>query len=350
MVGHARAVRVASPRTEVAEAAAKPVSAIPSFNNFFTLNVRDENINPNWRSNGLNMQFEHTILGTDPASAAATTSIPVVFVPVTISLPDGTVADPVKNMLPFDNVSVLSAIMQSPLIESVPVNVNGVNYGTTQLLDAWVRGERFSAVGAAGKYHLVLKASVGKPLQFAASSSDIVNFGSDNKANRFWDFQSSLLDSQLVNYISDPKNGITPGVIPVFVTDYNIADGQAGGYHSNIDNQIYSWVGYFLNADKDGITVPGPRDGTVLEHEMAELTDHPFPFSDNGGPCYGNGYEVGDPLEFGQADFDLLNNQGFPYHFQDLILYPWTEGTYPSTSIDKLYTLQGTYTYACAYL
>jgi hypothetical protein len=289
--------------------------------------------------------------GAPTALTAASTTLPVVFIPVTIKLPDGSVADPVKDVLPFDSVSVMGALMRSPLIESVPVNLNGVNYGTTQLLDAWVRAERFSDVSAAGKYHLLLKASLGQPLQLTASNSDIINLGADNKANRYWVFVSTLLDSALVNYIHNPKHGITPGVIPVFVTDYNIADGGAGGYHANIDNQIYSWVGYFLNADpQTGLTVPGPREGIPLEHEMAELIDHPFPFSDNGGPCFTSGYEVGDPLEFGQADFNIFNNQGFPYLFQDLILYPWTEGTDPSTSNKGLYTLQGTYAHACAYL
>ncbi|MGR9815159.1 hypothetical protein ACUOGV_24415, partial [Escherichia coli] len=90
---------------------------------------------------------------------------------------------------------------------------------------------------------------VAQPLHLTATNNDITNLGPDNKANRFWVFTSALLDNALYNYVLDPKNGITPGVIPVFVTDFNIADGGAGGYHSNIDNQIYSWVGYFLNAD-----------------------------------------------------------------------------------------------------
>ncbi len=331
-------------------------ASLPTYDTLFTLNVVDQAINPSaiYGPAYYPYSFNHIRVGTDPAFGGASSNIPVVLIPVVIKAADGTVYDPTAHVLPGDDETILSLLKQSPLFQSLPTTLFGNHYGKTQLLDAWVRAERWEAIASNPKYHLLLTATNAvQPLVLTADASQLLDLTGENLTGveRALNLDNVLFVNGVQAYIKDPKNKINPGVIPVFITDYNIYQFfGAGGYHDSLGLQTYIWNGSFLHTSVSEPTIPiaYPRDGIVLEHELAELIDHPFPNYDNGGPCYTYGYEVGDPLEFGQNDFLTVNNKGILYHFQDLTFASYNEGKFPSNAIGQLYSLGGTYTYPCS--
>ncbi len=350
--GSPSAPRLASrPGISAADVAAG--RALPTYDTYFSLDVVDQTINPSAKYGSFQMYFTHTHVGPDPALGGRGATIPVVMIPIVVVGPDGTVYDPRAHPFPGDTETLPSLLDHSPLFDRKN-NIYQFNhdYGTTQLLDAWVRAARWQAVSSNPDYHLLLQPVAGKAITYQASANDL-SIITPSGPGRALSLSGNALDSITHSYVTDPRNGITPGVIPVFLLDYNIypLGFGVGGYHDSYANQTYIVLGSFVNTDPNNpnVIVPGPRDGVILEHELAELIEHPFPSYDNGGPCSIYGYEVGDPLESGQNDFVQANSKGQEYHFQDLTFTSWNEGASPSTGINGQFTLGGTYHAACAF-
>lgn len=332
-------------------------SALPSYTTFYSLYVNNQTVETTGAGT---YSFQGIRVGTDPQSTDQTTTIPTYIVPVKITAPGGKVYDP-TTQIPGQNTSTIDAHLSSPLFQKTNLQFAGQSFGTTQLMDAWVRAQNWTDVSAKKKYHLMLATPKILPaLNLTPNNSQFfsANLGSGSGlyGSTIGAVDINYLDTQIRAYIASAqtKGLLSTAGVPIFVTSYNVLAGPASGYHDDVSGQVYTWVGYFVSSVNIGQniyddSIPSPlRDGAVLEHEFAELIDHPYTSSGDNGACSFYGYEVGDPLESGQNDFVLPNRQGNKYAFQDLTFYSYNIGDVPSHGINGLYTLQGTYTFPCS--
>jgi hypothetical protein len=308
------------------------------------------------------LTFQHTLLGTDPSLKSlqgvqgVASTVSVRLIPVVITLPDKTVLDPSVELVPGQLNNSIVLDQSSPVFTFQPLTLGGVNYGSTQLLDAWVRGERWRYAQYLPNYHLYLAPSVGAKLQVAPTAQQLWDASAmpapdgstlGARLGRVFVFDSAWLNQQIQAYLQ--TQAIDPSVITVFVTSYNIlaqsGGGLAAGYHFNFGTQTFIWHGYEVPQQTPLAT---QVQGQILQHELAELIDHPFPTSTpDQAACTPTGYESGDPLEDGRADFTVTNSLGMNYRFQDLTFASWNEGETPSSAVLGRYTLQNAFRYPC---
>jgi len=330
-------------------------ATLPSYTRTYTVPVVDENQNA--APPGRLITYSHRVIGTDPRLGGITSIIPVDIVPIVITAPNGITYNPTTEILPGQGLSVIDLDRVSPLFNSQQMTLGGITTNT-QLLDAWVRGERWQYVQSLPNYHLLLAPTVFPTLalhptsaQFQDVSNQPLPDGSGTYGSRFGRvlvFDLAWLTQQIQSYIASHP-AITPATIPVFVTSYNIVaqipGGYFGGYHNSVGTQTYIWhTDVVQRSPPPGSPVPAQ----LLEHELAELIDHPFPAIDPDQPtCADEGYEAADPEQFGQADFIVNNANGRPFQFQDLAYAGWTEGEYPSTALQGRYTIQGKFRFPC---
>lgn len=352
-----------SPQRRAADVArfermAKALPTLPLYDRVYVRLLVDETRGTLPPAGGL-VAFRHTVVGTDPASplqgSGIASYIPVLLVPVVITATDGTVYDPSVEKVPGQLNPSLTLDQVSPVFTYQPMTIGDVTYGSTQLLDAWVRAERWQYTQFLPNYHLYLSPTVGTPLrlsptpqQMRDASGDLAPDGTTwgSKFDRALVLDQTWFDSQLKAYVRD--QGVNPATIPVFVTSYDIASNDIGigGYHFNDGTQTYIWHTYTVSKN---VAAGSPVLGSVLQHELAELIDHPFPStsSEDPGNCAKAGYEVGDPLEYQQADFALTNAAGVTYRFQDLAYAGWNEGEFPSSAQFGRYSLQNAFRFPC---
>lgn len=263
--------------------------------------------------------YNFTMVGTDPAAANTSTTIPTFIIPIKLVYgPDNgnTTFDP-KHAL-SNGQTVTQTVLTSPLFQSgIDFVQGGVDLGATQYADAFQRGNFWSAVEANPGYHLLLGRPTLLPevaLSVPAADGMVANeFGvTVGLADIFW------FESKLQTVISHYTQ-IQPNAFPIFLTyDVYLTEFGAcciGGYHSNITpaNQTYAYTTY---VDRSGVFA---EDTAAFSHEVAEWIDDPF--VTNNSPC--GLLEVGDPLD--QHDYPYTLH-GFTYHLQDLVFLDWFSG------------------------
>jgi hypothetical protein len=132
---------------------------LPAHNvNYFTLGTRSNVTIPFFTNSitspldGHTYQFE--IVGTDPTKTPASTTVKYVPLMLRLHFPGGVVLDPT---LPGcnDTVSVEKRFFGSPLFNPAPLGSNGVDVGTTQIIDGFQRAEFWNLVKGTG-YHMLL--------------------------------------------------------------------------------------------------------------------------------------------------------------------------------------------------
>ncbi|HEV2176246.1 MAG TPA: hypothetical protein VGW33_03460 [Terriglobia bacterium] len=276
---------------------------------------------PTWSSSftAQNETWNFTMVGADPSSANATTTVPTFIIPVKLVYGpgNGNMAFDPKHAL-SNGRTVVQNVVASPVIETgIDFVQGGVDLGTTQYADAFQRGNFWDDVQSNPGYHLLL----GKPtllpevvLTVPAADGMVTNeFGvTVGLTDIFW------LDSKLQTAISHYTQ-IQPNALPIFLTyDVYLTEFGAcciGGYHSNLTpaNQTYAYTTYL---DHTGVF---SEDTAALSHEVAEWIDDPF--VTNNSPC--GLLEVGDPLD--QHDYPYTLH-GFTYHLQDLVFLDWFSG------------------------
>jgi hypothetical protein len=148
--------------------------------------------------------------------------------------------------------------------------------------------------------------------------------------------------------------GVGPKILPLFLFENVVMfDGSAAnccilGYHSAFMNQhgvpqTYSVANY----DSNG-AFPTAPDTVALSHEIAEWMDDPLVNNDT--PPWGNigqvtgcqaNLEVGDPLSGTMFPIPM---PGFTYHVQDLAFKSWFYHDDPSSGVNGVYSLFGTFT------
>jgi hypothetical protein len=235
-------------------------------------------------------------------------------------------------------------VKTSPLLKKVAFTPGGTNVGTTQYVDAFQRANFWSQVSTTSpNYHVLLAPIQVKPLQtitVGAAGTTVAG-----PCARIGEVDINFFDTiamSLLTTLNIPAN-----TLPLFLS-YNTFWTFGGGccilgYHStdNTGTQAYAVGAY---NDPGIFSKAGIRDIHALSHEIGEWMDDPLIPSQNTVPAWGhigqvsgcqNNLEVGDPVT-GSAFNVTLN--GFTYHPEDLVFFPWFARITPSTSVNGWYT------------
>jgi hypothetical protein len=325
MPAHARYTRLAAkPSTD----ATQPAVSLPTWPGTFVYQGKTNHF---------------VMVGTDPSTSNATTTIPVFIVPVRLGYKGSngskTIFDPSTKVL-SNGKTVIQNVLASPIFNNLDFTQGGTDLGNTQYIDAYQRGNFWTNVMTNTNYHVLLGTPTVLPTRTLVVPTADGSVGNEfgvtvGLADINW------FDTQ-INAVIKHYTQITPASLVIFVTyDSYLTEGGCciGGYHSATGSQTYAHFTY--------LDVPGvfSQDVSALSHEIGEWMDDPL-INNVQGAC-GGLLENGDPLE-GEANYGgypyTLN--GFTFNLQDLVFLKYF-GQTPSTSVNNWVTFQGTNLSVC---
>jgi hypothetical protein len=309
-----------------------------------------------YNSLGTGLRLPFNIVGTDPASGAATTTVPVVIVPIKVVFQSA-------GGISLDGTNIVPAVQNSPIFLTADYTVGSTDLGVTQFGDAVQRGEFWQLPGFSQNYHVLLGTpSIAPTVTVTVSNSSQGNLYRLSSGGLVGVVTSSYLDSQLNAQIAS----YTANVLPIFLTD-NVFEGSNGtiatccilGYHSSQGppaSTAKTWI-YAAYTEAGTFNHDAILDVQSLSHEVAEWLNDPFVgafafgflnivppaiLPGQGGACIVN-FETGDPLEAPPAVFTEVTN-GTTYHLQDEVFLPWYLHTTPSFSVNGWYSFMNSFT------
>lgn len=317
----------------------------PEMANVNAINAAGPNI-PMWSSsftvNGTTFPF--TMIGTNPASGSATTTVPVVIIPIRYTFSNGTSLSATGTVCGDTQTSV-QRVQNSPIFQSSPFSPGGTNVGTTQYVDAYQRANFWTAVsGTSPNYHVLLNPTVAalQTISVPRRSGTTVA----GPCARIGEIDINFFDARAQTIIRNL--GIPATSLPLFVS-YNSFLTSGGsccilGYHSaTAAGNTYAVAAY---SDPNIFSVP-IQDIHALSHEIGEWMDDPF--GTNPTPAWGNVGQVSgcqNNLENGDPVTGIAftaTTGGFTYHPEDLVFLPWFARQTPSTSVNHWYTFLNTF-------
>jgi hypothetical protein len=294
--------------------------------------------------------YSYSILGTNPKSSLTTTKIHYVPIALRVHFKDGTVLDPTQPGC-NDSVSVVKRFFKSPLFEDVPLTSNGIDVGTTQIIDAFQRAEFWSLTQGSG-YHVLLHRAPKSPIRiidYTPTGPQTTYTGVCSGQNHnLGEIDPNVYDTELQSLTNQYA---TTTELPIIMA-YNVVLGDGSncciiGYHSAYGRSTGTQV-YANGAYVDAGNFSAPIDDIhAWTHELGETFNDPF--VNNGTPAWGhvgqvsgcqNNLEVGDPLT--GTPF-LVKYHGFKYHPQELAFFDWFFRT-PSQGTGGLFSFEGTFT------
>ena len=316
------------------------------------INAATANI-PMWSSSFVvgGTSFPFTMIGTNPASGSATTTVPVVIIPLRFTFSNGTSLSAGSTVC-NDTQTAVQRVQNSPIFQTITFTPGGTNVGTTQYEDAFQRANFWNSVSTVSpNYHVLVSVSQVEPVQTISvprrSGTTVAG-----PCARIGEVDINFFDSKAQGLIT--SLGIPATSLPLFVS-YNTFETSNRsccilGYHSvNSTNHTYAVAAY---NDPNIFSAP-IQDIHALSHEIGEWMDDPF--GNNPTPAWGNvgqvsgcqnNLEVGDPVT-GTAFTVTLN--GFTYHPEDLVFLSWFAHQSPSTAVNHWYTFLNTFsTFAAA--
>ncbi|MBV8800005.1 MAG: hypothetical protein JO208_09375 [Alphaproteobacteria bacterium] len=280
-----------------------------------------------------------TMIGPNPSTSNATTTIPFEVVPVvfTYTTFGNKVFDPSIDTY-SNGQTVLANFIASPLVQSVvDFKSGGVDLGTTQYIDAYQRGNFWGKrVKRNTNYHVVLGSPTVLPaLNISVGAGQGVVETNPFGTQQVGTYGFGAMDTQINSYIHS-HNQITADQF-VFFVSHNIflTSGGCciGGYHtatsSQPGGQTYGYTTLVTEAGSFS------QDVSAASHEIGEWMDDPF--TDNRVGCNDNSIlENGDPLE-GRSNYGAFKYtvNGFTYNLQDLV-YLGYFGAPRRTSVKQL--------------
>jgi hypothetical protein len=313
--------------------------------------------------------YTGTMVGRSPfAHGHRITTVPTYLVPIILQFQDsGDVFDPtVYDGCAPAGESVISLILNSPLIGKPNFTLNGVNVGVAQYLDAFQRANFWAKVGGT-PYHTTFSTTptVLAPITVSVPAANGVtvsylNFGGCQDTGEM-DFNWWNTEVQTVIMPKLAAEGVGPANFPQFIFD-SVAEYLNGdptqccalGYHDSYSNggvfQSYSVNEYDTSGAFGG-------DTSTMSHEIAEWMDDPTGV--NLVPAWGaegqvaagscqNNLEVGDPLSPNYPTptnpiYVTNTTTGVQYTLQELAFYSWFLGSKPSLGAGGLYSDNGTF-------
>lgn len=268
--------------------------------------------------------YQLKIVGTNPASGGATTTVPDQIIPIKLVFSDGTVLD---------------GSTEVPTLTASPVFVNA-SYpsGKTQFGDGLMRAE-FWKYAKSESYHVL----VGKPtvlstmrISVPAADGSIVN--GEGRVSYQWFIQT--IEPQILT-----GSNIDPSSFSIFLTKNTRVLEPSGhccfnGYHSAFDITLPSGPATFTTAWASVST----GSVTHMAHEVAEWMNDPFytnvvpkwetPMTNS---CGGSKLEVGDPLA---GTIYTVNG----YQVEDMTFYSWFAHDMQSIGINGQYDMRAVLT------
>lgn len=299
--------------------------------------------------------YKGTMVGADPNTSNATTTITAQIVPIIFTI-SGTTFDPTKPDSTCEGGKVpLTLFKQSPMIKKTSFTLNGVNVGKGQYIDDFQRANFWTPIQAnGGKYHTNLKAVALKGIKVDPGTHGTIVYTGGCEALggvdiNWWDgyVTGTLLPSLA-------SKGVGPTTFPMFLM-YNVVmySGNPNnccilGYHGAFGNPMQTYSPFEFDSTGAFDNGDGFTDTYVAAHEVGEWLDDPT--GRNLVPSWGhvgqvggcqNNLEVGDPLTGTNAVTKKMSN-GFTYHLQELAFFSWFYGA-PSIGSGGLFSDNGTF-------
>jgi hypothetical protein len=298
--------------------------------------------------------YGYTMVGTNPFTGNAQTTVPSAIIPFRLVFADGTV---------MDGSTDVPQLIASPIYGDYTYPLSGNDQ--TQYGDAIQRAQ-FNKVGTS--YHVRL----GAPTVLATQTISVpANQGlalTNSRGVLIGLLDESWFNGRLNNAINALH--VTPDVIPVILThNAYLYQGNPGnccilGYHgatSSVNGngnqavQTYVYGSFMTPRSFSGFDQPGRGLGDIhaISHEVSELYDDPFvnnivnPWLTPTAPQYGcTAYlETGDPVV--GYWFPLPNNPqpnaNGVWHPEDEVFFSWFARQSPSIALGGRYTYLGTF-------
>lgn len=259
-------------------------------------------------------------LGTDPFRFAGTTTIPVVIVPVRI-----TVTNYPGGAFVSDGNAAVPGVLASPAFRT-----NAYARGTLQYVDGLLRT---TLTWAPASWHTLLSPSVAATLDVATTTVNAsVKATADGSASLLIVNGAATLRPAFLQRLAQYKGN----QLVLFVT-YNAVDSVYGGYHDattlpGSGTLVWAYAGWLIGVDSL-FTHPFPNAYTIT-HELAEIAQDPYPglspsatlqwgdpFRSN--RCTGITMEGGDVIEYAPATTQRSFTTSSGYSVANVATLPW---------------------------
>jgi hypothetical protein len=306
-----------------------------------------DNTVPHWSSAFTSSQvtYPFSMVGTNPASGSATTTVPVALIPLQFVFADGR---------SLDATPTVAATLASPIFQAF-----GYSSGTTQFGDAIMRAEFWSSVSTTSPdWHVLLGTPTVYPTQVihvpAGQAVEVV----DPVSQKLFAATDAGWLQGRVNDITH-KLQIPPTTLAIFQTYHSFmrtANGRAFflGYHfaardsgANGNQPVRTGI---VSAWVDPGILPLIEDIDTLSHEVSEWLNDPF--GDTPVPPFELPWDVGCQANLETGDFIAILGppnedfpitlSGFTYHLQNEALLPWFSREAPSSAIGGAYSYPDT--------
>jgi hypothetical protein len=274
--------------------------------------------------------------GTGYSGPPSPVIIDAVVIPVIVQIfsQNGSLAifDPTKPNSCDGGSSAEYRFRNSPLVVDSNLHFNGVDVGSVQYIDGFMKAQFWHLEGNLPAYSNHINWSFAKAVTAGTVGLTEVakcgQLGVISKAS--WVSETNLLISYL------QSNGIiSPTKFAVFLLENVVTSGNNPptfpancctlGRHGSTGSpvQTYAWMEY----DTSGL-FSGAHDISVSTHEVGEWMSDPL--GTNATPAWGNigqvsgcskVYEVGDPLS--GTEMPVMHLNGYDYHAQELAFFSW---------------------------
>lgn len=278
--------------------------------------------------------YDYTMVGTNPASGSATTTIPTEIVPLKVVMANG-----------ITTAGKASNLEASPIFTKA-----AFTSGTTQLADAMQRASLWTTVSTvAPHYHVLL----GPPTVLPTATISVP--AADGTGDTYNGISYAYID---YNWWVSALQGImnadafSAATLPILVSgntflylNGNQSDCCVYGYHGSYNSSSGSNTYVFSNWIKAGLVANGSRDVYTMSHEISEWAADPY--ADNivptwnqpdGSTCYSDLLEVGDPVDALPTPWYTINVGTRAYHPSDIAGVSWFSQASPSTGKGGLYS------------
>jgi hypothetical protein len=288
--------------------------------------------------------YNYTLLGTDPALGATTTTIPTILVPVRLTVPDVQVNG---KSLVLDATKIMPSVIASPIFTPAAFDSGILQFG-----DAMLHAE---FPQAPADWHLLLTPTIAATLDITAPSGSVTAMQS--KTGKYLGIiqDDTILDDAINKSV---RKNFPPTSYVIYVT-YNALEHDAFGYHSaHVGNNgttaiVYAYNSWLVGVD-DLLSLASPNADT-FGHETAETIHDALGLSKtllwgdwfNKNRCFQDYIEVGDAVEDAPGNVQnynqkvTINGKSESYTLQTEALLPWFERQYPSTAIHGAYSWPG---------
>ncbi len=294
--------------------------------------------------------YPYSMVGTDPRSGSATTTVPVILIPLRFVFADGHTYDAGTDLV--DGQQQTPSILNSPIFQNYDYVIGGTHVGNTQYGDAFQRANFWDSVSTGSpNYHVLLGTPTVAPVQTINVPNGSFGYQIDPQTSQVFPFVTfQFLEGSLLPILQNLNVNLQ--TLPIFNTGL-VSEDVAWGYHS----AVYDGSGRtiiiapFLHHDAAyyGQHVP---DLYVLSHEVVEWLDDPFDGYTPGWNFAGSGstkcdsalttfdsFEVGDPLAFYDPSIIPIQIGSQTFHLTDAVFIDFFTRSTPSRSVNGQYSL-----------